>query len=62
MKSDKERIKELEDRLYELESTFTSTDGKYQYAKMDHPRFKGKSGNPYIPLDVDGNLQQGYVG
>lgn len=60
MKSDEERIRELEDKIYEMESTHG--DGKYRYANMDHPRFKGKPGNPYIPLDANGNLQKGYVG
>ena len=60
--SDKERIKELEAKIYEMESTHTSSDGKYRYANMNHPRFKGKKGNPYLPLDENGNLRQGVVG
>tara|TARA_R110002126_G_C10490983_1_gene504835 strand:- start:69210 stop:69392 length:183 start_codon:yes stop_codon:yes gene_type:complete len=60
MKSDKERIKELEGKIYEMESTH-GTD-THRYANMDHPRFKGKPGNPYIPLDTNGNLRKGYVG
>ena len=60
--SDKERIEELEAKILELESTYTSHDGKYKYANRDHPRFKDKPGNPYIPLDKDGNMQHGIVG
>lgn len=59
--SDKERIKELEAQIWELESIYTTVDGN-KYANRDHPRFKGKPGNPYIPLDEDGNMQHWIVG
>ena len=59
--SDKERIQELEAKILEMESTYTTPDGT-KYANREHPKFKGKPGNPYIPLDKDGNMQQGIVG
>jgi len=55
------RVKELEGQLYEMESTYTTANGT-KYANRDHPRFKNKKGNPYLPLDADGNLQHGFVG
>ncbi len=59
--SDKEKIKELKARILELESIHVSSSG-HRYANMNHPRFKGKKGNPYLPLDANGNLRHGYVG
>lgn len=32
------------------------------YANTDHPYWKDKPGNPYLPLDASGNMQRGYVG
>ena len=59
--SDKQKIKELEAKVLDLESIHTTSDG-CRYANMNHPRFKGKKGNPYMPLDENDNLRKGYVG
>jgi hypothetical protein len=59
--SDKKKIKELQARILELESIHVSSSG-YRYANMNHPRFRGKKGNPYLPLDENDNLRKGYVG
>ena len=61
MKSDQERIKELEDKIWDLESTYTGYGGT-KYARRDHPRWNNQNGNPYLPLDENGNMRKGYVG
>lgn len=42
--------------------TTRSYDGKYYYANTEHPYWKTQTGNPYLPLDENGNLRKGYVG
>ena len=60
-KVDKEKIKELEAKVLELESIHVDSAGN-RYANMNHPRFKGKKGNPWLTLDENDNLRKGYVG
>lgn len=46
-----------------LNNTIVISDGRGNYyANREHPYWSGKQGNPYIPLDINGNLQKGYVG
>lgn len=56
-----EKIKELEKKVYELETTITDGSGN-TYARRDHPTWNYQSGNPYIPLDQNGNMRKGYIG
>lgn len=62
LKELKRRIEELENKIYDMESTYSSPDGKYKYPVRGHPRWKGQDGNPYLPLDENGNMRKGYVG
>lgn len=55
------KVAALEAELYERDSTMTDSQGN-KYPVRNHPRWRGKKGNPYLPLDKDGNMQQGYVG
>jgi len=45
-----------------MEPIVTTSDGKTFFANRNHPYWNDKSGNPYIQLDSNGNMQKGYVG
>jgi hypothetical protein len=55
------RIIELEAKILELESTWKDHHGN-KYIVRDHPRWAGKEGNPYLPLDENGNMRKGFLG
>lgn len=56
-----QKNRELEKKIEELKSTYTDSYGN-KYPNMNHPKWKNQNGNPYIPLDYNGNMQKGYVG